>query len=124
MPTKSKPEVTDVSGRPSIKQVIDGKAYNTETANFIHEYIRDDDNDWPEDPRYPYSEQMFRTRFGKFFLVVRNESFFNPANDEADMRDRVIPLNRTKPSSGWKNTVILRLLTMLMYPKLEIQALL
>ncbi len=78
-----------------IKEVIDGKAYNTETANFIHEHLEDDEDD-PHHPfdrdQHRYSEQMFRTRLGKFFLVLRNEPYNNPAIEEVDLRDRVIPL--------------------------------
>lgn len=95
--SKAKPKSSDASGWPPIKQVIDGKAYNTETASFIHEYIEaDEDEAEPRHPfnmaQYPYAEQMFRTRFGKFFLILRNEPYRNPANDDVDLRDRAIPL--------------------------------
>jgi hypothetical protein len=42
--------------------------------------------------QFPYAEQMFRTRFGKFFLVLRHEPYHNPANDDVDLRDRILPL--------------------------------
>ena len=69
----------------AIKAVIDGKLYNTETATFIHE---------PSDDTAPNRrvEQMYRTRLGEFFLVVRNEQYWNPAIQEADLQDRIFPL--------------------------------
>ena len=84
---------------PSMKRVIDGKAYNTDTAQLIHEYSEDeDDTPHPRHPfgmaQYPYAVQMFRTRLGKFFLVIRNEPYKNPANDDVDLRDRIVPLER------------------------------
>jgi len=84
------------SGWTPIKQVINGRAYNTETSRFIHEYL-DNDTSKPRHSfgmeQFPYAEQMFRTRFGKFFLILRNEPHWNPAIDELDLQDRVIPVD-------------------------------
>lgn len=86
---------------PPLKQVIDGKAYNTATATLIYEYLESDDTvSGHRHPygmeEYPYAEQMFRTRFGKFFLVIRNESSMNPAHNEIELKDRIIPLESDK----------------------------
>jgi hypothetical protein len=79
-----------------VKRVIDGKAYNTETSSLLHEHLEDDE----ASPRHtfgmeehPYAEQMYRTRLGKFFLVVRNVSYMNPAIDGVDLQDLVYPLD-------------------------------
>lgn len=84
----------DASGWPPLKQVMQGRAYNTETAKLIHEHSVDYDEQPHHDfgGEYPYSEQMFRTRFGKFFLVVRNEAYNNPVIKETELRDRIIPV--------------------------------
>ncbi len=83
---------------PSMKRVIDGKAYNTDTAQLVHEYVEDEDSPNPRHPygmgQYPYAEQMFRTRLGKFFLVIRHEPYLNPANEDVDLRDRIVPLKQ------------------------------
>ncbi len=88
-------EAVAASGWPPKKQVINGKAYNTQTATLIHEHI-DNDDAHPRHPfgmaQFPYAEQLFRTRFGKFFLVLRNESYWNPAIDDSDLQDRIVPL--------------------------------
>ena len=95
-------EAVAASGWPPKKQVINGKAYNTQTATLIHEHI-DNDDAHPRHPfgmaQFPYAEQLFRTRFGKFFLVLRNESYWNPAIDDSDLQDRIVPL---KPEQAIK----------------------
>src|ERR1035437_10240569 len=79
------------SGWPAMKRVIDGHAYNTETATSVHEYIENYDVHQRHQfgPEHPYAQQMFRTRHGKFFMVVRNEPYMNPATEEVDLRDRI-----------------------------------
>ena len=79
--------VAAANWRP-IKTVIDGKLYNTDTATFIHEAY--DDNQDDADP-HPKVEQMYRTRLGKFFLVLRNEQYWNPAIEDSDLQDRILP---------------------------------
>jgi hypothetical protein len=74
---------------PQLKMVIEGKLYRTETATLIHEACKDDCDDSDPNPRV---EQMFRNRLGKFFLAIRNESYWNPAIEEADLQDRIFPL--------------------------------
>ena len=94
------PQSVSKSGWPSIKRVIDGKAYNTETAQLIHEYLEgEDDTPNPRHPfgmaQHPYAEQLYRTRLGKFFLVLRHEPYRNPAiqdGGDLDLRDRIVPL--------------------------------
>lgn len=79
---------------PAMKRVIDGNAYNTETASLVHEYVEDYDAHPRHQfgPEYPYVQQMFRTRYGKFFKVLRNEVYLNPATEEIDLRSRIEPL--------------------------------
>jgi hypothetical protein len=89
----SKPMPQANSDAPPMKQVIEGKAYNTATSKLIHEHSVDyDENQHNFGPEYPYTEQLFRTRFGKFFLVVHNEAYNNPAIDDIDLRNRIVPL--------------------------------
>ena len=97
----SLPSAPEFAGK-SIKRVIDGKAYNTDTSQLIHEYLEDDDE--RPDPRHPfgmaqhpYAEQLYRTRLGKFFFVLRNEPYKNLAiqdGGDLDFQDRIIPLQQ------------------------------
>lgn len=80
---------------PPLKRVLDGKSYNTETATLIHEHVEDDElvENGPHGPNpYPPYQQLYRTRFGKFFLVLRNESVWNHALEESDLQDRIVPV--------------------------------
>jgi hypothetical protein len=91
-----------------MKRVIDGKAYNTETAQLIHEYLEnDDDTPNPRHPfgmaQHPYAERLYRTRLGKFFLVLRHEPYINPAiqdGGDLDLQDRIVPLE-PEPAMKW-----------------------
>ena len=80
-----------------VKRVIAGKAYNTETSSLLHEHLEDDEASPHRHPfgmeEHPYAEQMYRNRLGKFFLVVRNESYMNPTIDNVDLQDHVYPLD-------------------------------
>ncbi len=84
-----------VQNRP-LKRVIDGKAYNTETATLIHEEdLPDVDANFDTfGPDSEHCVQLYRTRFGKFFLVERNEAFMNLATEEVDFRDSIYPLEQ------------------------------
>jgi predicted HicB family RNase H-like nuclease len=95
----SKQTAIDPTAWVPLKRVIEGKAYNTETASLIHEHLdevrEEDAHEYSFDPyQYPYAEQLFRTRFGKYFLVIRNEAYLNPANDDVELRDRLLPLDQ------------------------------
>jgi hypothetical protein len=81
------------NARP-LKRVLDGKSYNTETATLIHEYVPDDEQqDGPHGPNpNPSYQQLYRTRFGKFFLVLRNDSFWNHAIGDSDLQDIIVPI--------------------------------
>ena len=57
------------------------------TAALIHEQYKEDEEE--ENP-HPYAEQMYRARLGKFFLVLRNESYINPAIADGDLRDPTV----------------------------------
>jgi hypothetical protein len=78
-----------------LKRVLDGKSYNTETATLVHEHIAEDELQAgnPNGPNpNPSYQQLYRTRLGKFFFVLRNESFWNHAIAESDLQDRIVPI--------------------------------
>jgi predicted HicB family RNase H-like nuclease len=77
-----------MSRNSPIKRVIDGKSYNSTTATLIHEKCLSDRDDDP----YAHCLQLYRTRFGQFFMVERNEAFKNLAIDDLDYRDSICPL--------------------------------
>jgi hypothetical protein len=82
------------NSRP-LKRVIDGKSYNTDTATLLHEHVEEDElqENGPHGPNpYPFYQQLYRTRYGKFFLALRNESFLNHATGENDLLDRIVPV--------------------------------
>lgn len=48
-----------------MKQIIDGKMYNTETAELLEEYF----NDLPRGDFHCIDEALYRTKKGAFFLA-------------------------------------------------------
>lgn len=70
------------------KEVLLGRAYNTATSLLVHELLVEDARPFGQTEAI----QLYKNRLGKWFLVVRNEVFLNPANDDQDLRDRVVPL--------------------------------
>ena len=79
-----------MSTNSPIKRVIDGKSYNSTTATLIHE----EDLSTRDDDPHPHCLQLYRTRFGQFFMVERNEEFMNLAIDEVDLRDSICPMSQ------------------------------
>lgn len=79
-----------IPGWKPMKKVIEGKVYSTESSTLIRE---EDFREQDDDP-HPFVQQMYRTRLGKFFLVHRNEKFFNGNIDDVDLQDRIIPLTQ------------------------------
>ena len=84
------PPGAGIPGWKSMKKVIEGKVYSTESSTLIHEENFSEQEDHP----HPFVQQMYRTRLGKFFLVYRNEEFFNGNIDDVDRQDRIIPLTQ------------------------------
>lgn len=80
-----------MSTHSPIKRVIEGKSYNTATATLVHEEELPSNDVYG--PEFDPCLQLYRTRFGKFFLVNRNESYWNHAINEGDMRDTITPLD-------------------------------
>jgi len=80
-----------MSSNSPIKRVIDGKSYNSTTATLIHD---EDLSTKDDDPAFPHCLQLYRTRFGQFFMVERNEEFLNHATDEGDRRDSIYPMSQ------------------------------
>ena len=80
-----------MSTNSPIKRVIDGKSYNSTTATLIHDEDLSTESD---DPTWPHCLQLYRTRFGQFFMVERNELFMNLAIDEVDRRDSICPMSQ------------------------------
>lgn len=84
------PPGAGIPGWKPMKKVIEGKVYSTESSTLIHEENFSEQEDHP----HPFVQQMYRTRLGKFFLVHRNEEFFNGNIDDVDRQDRIIPLTQ------------------------------
>lgn len=72
------------------KEVIDGRAYNTATSLLVHEIVEREVQPFG----HAAATQLYKNRLGKWFFVMRNEVFPNPANDDADLRNRVVPLEQ------------------------------
>lgn len=81
-----------ISARAPLKRVIDGKSYNTATSTLIHHVELSTHETYG--PGFEHCLQLYRTRFGKFFLVERNESYLNAASGESDLRDNLFPLDQ------------------------------
>jgi hypothetical protein len=76
----------------NFKKIIDGKVYNTATSALIHTADLAVQNTIFDPDENPHCQQLYRTRLGKFFVVERNESYFNLANNELDLRDNIFPM--------------------------------
>ncbi|TDF62061.1 hypothetical protein [Cupriavidus sp. L7L] len=81
-----------MSTHTELKRVVDGKAYNTATAALIHEKELSPNDTYG--PGYEHCLQLYRTRLGKFFLVERNEPYWNAVSGESDLRDHLFPMNQ------------------------------
>ncbi|KLK91004.1 hypothetical protein AA309_22780 [Microvirga vignae] len=84
--------VAKSNGEKPIKKVINGKSFNTATSEMIHEECFAERDDDP----YPYCEALYKTRYGAYFIVKYNEEYYNPHNEEIDLRDAIEPLPKEK----------------------------
>jgi hypothetical protein len=91
---------------PSIKRIINGVSYNTETSTLLKSRSTAGDpvRSTPYGPApMPNVEQLFRNRSGKFFFVGRSVPVFDSAAGAYVPRDEIHPATRETAAAWMKH---------------------